>query len=89
MVPLGQIDLEHCGTWSPGGFLSVGWHDLGHCDVVSGEVDDGDKPKQISSAAMPSYEGGRCVQKGQRKGITTNRFEHIRPSHWGFKAKLA
>ena len=24
MVPLGQIDLEHCGTWSPGGFLSVG-----------------------------------------------------------------
>ena len=80
VVPLGQIDLEHCGTWSPGGFLSVGWHDLGHCDVVSGEVDDVDKPKQISSAAMPSYEGGRCVQKGQQKGITTNRLEHIRPS---------
>ena len=89
MVPLGQIDLEHCGTWSLGGFLSVGWHDLGHCDVVSGEVDDVDKPKQISTAAMPSYEGGQCVQKEQRKGITTNRLEHIISSQLRFNTKLA
>ena len=71
------------------GLPLCGLHDLGHCDVVSGEVDDGYKPKQISTAAMPSYEGGRCVQKGQRKGITTKRLEHIMPSHWGFNAKLA
>ena len=69
MVPLGQIDLEHCGTWSPGGFLSVGWHDLGHCDVVSGEVDDVDKPKRLVLPQCQVMRGADVYRRGNGREL--------------------